>query len=91
MSTNEAGALRGNAERLTWDEICHRYPDRWVVLAGIDWVNDSDFEFGGAEVVDAFDRRKDASPTMKALLAGDREVGCFWTGEIRGPVPRFIP
>lgn len=91
MSTSEAEALRRTVERLKWDEICHRYPDRWVVLVNIDWVNDTDFDFRGAEIVAMFGQRKDASPTMKALIASDREAGCFWTGEIRGPLPRFIP
>jgi hypothetical protein len=36
--------------------------------------------------------RKDASPDIKAARARaqDREIGCFWTGELRGPIPRFI-
>ncbi|HUH05977.1 MAG TPA: hypothetical protein VML75_28500 [Kofleriaceae bacterium] len=84
-------ALRGTAERLPWDEICRRYPGRWAVLANIDWLNDTDFDFGGADVIATFERRKDASPTMKALLARDHVAACFWTGEIRGPIPRFIP
>ncbi|MDQ3341809.1 MAG: hypothetical protein M4D80_42220 [Myxococcota bacterium] len=70
-------------ERLTWDEICARYPDRWVALADIAWVNDTDFEFTGAEVIATFAARKEASPTMKALHAASRQsVGCFWTGEL---------
>jgi len=68
--------------RLSWDAICARHPDRWVVLADIEWVNDTDFEFTGAEVIATFSVRKAASPTMKTLLETDREVGCFWTGEL---------
>ena len=64
--------LQETAERLAWDEICRRYPNCWVVLANIDHVNDTDFDFRGAEVVATFERRKDASPTMKALLARSR-------------------
>ncbi len=26
---------------LTWAEICEQYPDAWVVLVDIDWVNDT--------------------------------------------------
>ena len=73
----------GPVERLTWDEICARYPDRWVALAEVAWVNDTDFEFTGAEVIATFAARKEASPTMKALHAASRQsVGCFWTGEL---------
>jgi hypothetical protein len=94
MSTNAAEALPivpTCAERLTWDETCHRYPDRWVVVAKIDRVNDTDFDFQGADVIAAFERRRDASPTVKALLARDHVAACYWTGEIRGPIPRFLP
>lgn len=91
VSTNGARAITGNSERLTWDAICTRFPDEWVVLVGADWVNDSDLEFGTAQVIAHHKRRKDASPDVKAARAQNAEVGCFWTGEIRGPVPRFIP
>lgn len=73
----------GRPEPITWDEICARHPDRWVALADIEWVNDTDFEFTGAEVVATFVDRKGASPTMKALHAANRSsVGCFWTGQL---------
>lgn len=91
MSTNEAPAITGSADRLTWAEICRRFPDRWVVVADTDWVNDTDFDFRSAEVIACHRRRKDASPDVKAVLAQGRPAGCFWTGQIRGPVPRFIP
>lgn len=76
-------------ERLTWDEICRRFPDEWVVLVETDWVNDTDFTFGTAVVVAHHKRRKQASPDIKAAFLCHDEVGCFWTGEISGPVPRF--
>lgn len=44
-------AIRGDeplSERLTWKQICERYPDEWVVLVGASWVNDTDSEFGTA-------------------------------------------
>lgn len=91
MRANETRAIVGNGERLTWSKICERYPDEWVVLAEVDWMNETDFEFGSAEVIAHHKRRKDASPDVKAARAQEREVGCFWTGELRGPLPRFVP
>lgn len=41
-------------EHLTWDEICARYPDQWVALADIAWINRTDFAFTGAEVIANF-------------------------------------
>ena len=78
------------SERLSWSEICKRFPDEWVVLVDTDWANDTDFEFGGATVIGHHKRRKDASPDVKAAFVDHVEVGCFWTGKIRGPVPRLV-
>jgi hypothetical protein len=84
MVTGQAAAP---VEHLTWDAIRVRYPDRWVVLDNIGWVNDTDFELTGADVLAAFETRKAASPTMKSLIASRHRVGCFFTGEL---VPQFL-
>lgn len=85
MSTIPALATSVRPERLTWDEICRRFPDAWVVLADADWANETDFDFASAELLGHHARRRDASPDVKAARAAGREVGCFWTGEVRGP------
>jgi hypothetical protein len=90
MSMNTAREATDHLENLTWDQICKRFPDEWVVLVDIDWVNDRDFEFGTAIATARHKRRRDTSPDIKAIRARNVEVGCFWTGEIRGPIPRFI-
>ena len=90
MVTNIVRASTGNPENLTWDEICRRLPNQWVVLVDIDWVNETDFEFATAAVIAHHKHRKEASPHIKATRAPGVEVGCFWTGEIRGPIPRCV-
>ena len=77
-------------QRLTWIEICERYPDEWVVLVDTEWVNDRDFDFGSTIVFAHHKRRKDASPDVKAAFEHYDSVGTFWTGKIRGPIPRFF-
>ena len=72
------------SERLTWDEICRRHIDQWVVLVDIDWINDTDFEFGAATVIACAPRRKDASPIVKQAHETHQEVGCFYTGPLFG-------
>jgi len=85
---NEAIHVGDSAsERMTWKEICERYPDEWVVLVETQWVNDTDFDFGTAIVLGHFKSRKEASPHIKAAFQRYQEVGSFWTGEFR--VPRF--
>jgi len=39
------------SEPMTWTQICKRYPDEWVALVEIDWVNDRDFDFRTARVI----------------------------------------
>jgi hypothetical protein len=87
MSTNEARA-EGAPERLTWKQMCDRFPEQWVVIADADRVNDTDFEFGTAIVLGHFKRRKEASPRIKVAFADYAQIGCYWTGKIRGPIPR---
>jgi hypothetical protein len=90
MNATSAQPVPEDRDRLSWREICERFPDEWVVLVDTDWVNDTDFDFGGAKVVGHHKRRKDASADVKAAFAHHHEVGCFWTGKIRGPVPRLV-
>ena len=77
-------------DRLTWKQICERYPDEWVVLVDTEWVNDTDSDFGTTIVWAHHKRRKDASPDVKAAFERYESVGTFWTGKIRGPIPRFF-
>jgi hypothetical protein len=74
------------SEPLTWNEICERHPDEWVVLVEIDWVNDTDFDFRTARVAGHGKRRKD--PLVQAQPLWDRypSMGHFFTGRIRAPL-----
>ncbi len=90
MSTNEARAIGEAAERLTWDAICKRFPDEWVVVTDVEWENEGDVEFAAALVLGHYKRRKEASPHIKTAFRSHSEIGCYWTGQIRGPVPRVI-
>ena len=39
-TTNSAATMNA-PERLTWDEICQRYPDEWVVLVKIQALDET--------------------------------------------------
>jgi hypothetical protein len=88
MGTNEARTAE-DLERLTWKQMCERFPEQWVVVADADRVNEIDLELMTAVVLGNFKRRKDASPRIKTAFADYSEIGCYWTGKIRGPIPRF--
>ena len=85
MDQVHAGA---ETERLTWDEICKRYPDEWVVLVETDWVNDCDFNFRSAKVFGHAKRRKESSPIVKDAFRTYQGVGCFYTGELFSDTPK---
>jgi hypothetical protein len=89
-SATEASNADNRRERLTWAKICKRYPDEWVVVTAIDHRRDRGFVFRSALVLGHFKRRKDASERVKAAFERFNSVGSFWTGKIRGPIPRFI-
>lgn len=86
---SEALSLTVVPERLTWSEICRRFPDQWVVLVGADWADDHNFEFGSAHVFAHHESRGQATKDMGEACRSFENVGCFFTGRIRGPIPRF--
>lgn len=85
---NEATSLAASTSRLTWSEICAQFPDEWVVLVDADWVDEHNFEFGTARVFSHRQHRRDATADLGACSEFEN-VGCFFTGRIRGPMPRF--
>jgi hypothetical protein len=90
--TRNPPATMNAHERLTWEEICRRYPDEWVVMAEIEWVNDTDFEFRTALVLAHHKTRKEASPSVKAGFQHYTEVGSFFTGRLIPPAyERLVP
>ena len=75
-------------ERLTWDEICRRYPDTWVIAVSpqrIDVTDDADdvaIEFCTAVVVAHHKSRKRLTPFIKAKRHLYEELGTYFTGQL---------
>lgn len=82
---SEARALSASepTESLTWQEICRRYPDQWVALVEIEWVEDD--EVRAARVAGHGPRRADPLEQARHLHARYEEIGHFFTGPIRAP------
>jgi hypothetical protein len=86
-------------ERLTWPEICRRYPDEWVVVVEIqpvDEVGHSDeldedgvrrvrIEECTAVAVAHGKNRKALSPQVKLLQQHHDDLGVFFTGRLIPP------
>jgi len=82
--------LSSPRERMSWGEICQHFPGEWVVLVDADWVDDHNFEFGTAHVFAHRSRRGEATKDMGAACRSFENVGCFFTGRIRGAIPRLV-
>jgi hypothetical protein len=78
------------SEPLIWPEICARYPDEWVALVEIDWINDTDFDFRSARIASHGKTRKEPLDQAHPLRARYEEIGHFFTGEIRAPFLSFL-
>lgn len=52
MNKEDTGKREEAAERLTWEEIRERYPDQWVALSEVEYVDDDgcNVEIGRAHV-----------------------------------------
>ncbi len=65
------------SERLTWDEICARYPDEWVLLTDADL--DVDLNVRSAAVV--FHSSDPSEATRQADAARLQDEALLYTGD----------
>jgi hypothetical protein len=77
------------SEPLTWLEICVRYPEEWVALVEIDWVNENDLDFRSARVAGHGKTRREPLQHAEPLWARYEEIGHFFTGRVRAPFRSF--
>lgn len=77
------------SEPLSWSEICDRYPEQWVALVEIDWI-DEDSEFRSARVAGYGRTRREPLEQARSLPMRYEEVGHFFTGRIRAPMAIFF-
>lgn len=69
------------SERLSWEEICLRYPAQWVAIVDMDWIEDTD-EFRTARVAGHGPRRADPLTQARPLHGRYEEIGHFFTGRV---------
>ncbi|HWO18204.1 MAG TPA: hypothetical protein VNO30_05490 [Kofleriaceae bacterium] len=72
-------------ERLTWEQICERYPEQWVIMVDHDWQPHNITEFKTARVLAIGNSRIEAKERARPQLDSIHEWGCHFTGLIRGP------
>ncbi len=76
------------SDPVSWDEICQRFPDQWIVLVDIAWSDDRGDEIRTAFVAGAGTRRE-ALASARPLLAVFDKRGCFHT--VESSVPALPP
>lgn len=68
-------------ESMTWQEICRRYPEQWVALVEIEWVDED--VISAARVAGHGPRRADPLEQARHLHSRYEEIGHFFTGRVR--------
>lgn len=70
-------------DRLTWPEVCERYPEQWVVLVDVDWVDETWSEFRTAVVAAHGARPEDPLVQAEPLLPRFPDQAHLFTGKRR--------
>jgi hypothetical protein len=65
MPKRKKNLVLPGAERLTWKQICERYPDKHVTLVDIDWINRDSGTFRTAAVLVHTHTRKEMYALIK--------------------------
>mgnify|MGYP000028136235 CR=1 FL=1 len=68
------------SEPLSWREICQRFPDQWIALVALDWVDDRDEPFQTA-LVAGHGSRREALAQARPLRKLFASLGPFHTGD----------
>jgi hypothetical protein len=95
-NTMNTPATTNANERLTWPEICRRYPDEWVVVVERERLDETDeadevtIEFCTAVIVAHHKTRKEASSAVKTALECYPLVGSFFTGRLIPPAYELL-
>jgi hypothetical protein len=78
-------------ERLNWKQICERYPNEWVVLVEMDWVDNTYSSLRSAIVAGHGAHRSEPLEQTDALRGRYPRMGHFFTGRVRALRRVFVP
>jgi hypothetical protein len=78
------------SEPATWSEICERFPDQWVALVALDWLDDGR-PFRTA-LVAGCGSRDEALAQARPLLELFERIGPLYTGSAQAapPLPPIV-
>jgi hypothetical protein len=75
------------SEPLTWQEICARHPDEWVVLVEVDWIDEDGRDFRSARVAGHGKTRREPLVQARSMWPRYGEIAHLFTGRIRARSP----
>jgi hypothetical protein len=78
------------SEPATWSEICERFPDQWVALVALDWVDEGDRPFRTALVAGCGSRAEALAQARPLLKLFERIGPLFTGGEPGAPLPPIV-
>jgi hypothetical protein len=78
------------SEPATWREICARFPNQWIALVALDWVDDQDEPYRTALVAGHGSRREALEQARPLLRLFDR-IGPLFTGDPQLAAPALPP
>lgn len=75
--------LEAKTARLSWEQICEKFPDEWVVLTDIDWIDNVDYEFRTATVLGHSKGRSEVLKITRPLRGPESESAHLYTGTMK--------
>lgn len=78
------------SEPASWSEICERFPNQWITLVALDWVDDKDEPFRTA-LVAGHGSHREALHQARPLLKLFARIGPLFTGAPRSATPALPP
>ncbi|HWO17872.1 MAG TPA: hypothetical protein VNO30_03825 [Kofleriaceae bacterium] len=79
------------SEPLTWDQICERYPDQWVVLVETDWRDENhSYGFRTARVAGFGKSRRESFDQARPFERGYSGFANPFTGPITRSIAHLL-
>jgi len=78
------------SEPVSWSEICEQFPDQWISLVALDWVDDRDEPYRTA-LVAGHGSRREAEQQARPLRKLFPPLGPYFTGDRAPGVPALPP
>lgn len=77
------------SEPMSWSEICARFPEQWIALVALDWIDDGDRPYRTA-LVAGHGSRREAIAQARPLRKLFETIGPYFTGDREHALPPIV-